>query len=251
METAGDPDQPGNDIAWPPYPETIPDDPQLEFKKILYQAQVAAALARYQAARAEATTQAAADTERSQAAWSNEYALAQAVQNAYLDVAKSAIDRAQSRAQFIQTAAAAISTAYAAFLALSFKADSTSPTVQPLPVQGVLATIFLGLAIALATVYLAYLTKHDPVAGLAAAPSLGEYQARRVIAFIQWVTVPILSRVYFLHAAVVSLAVGVALLPVAYVQLSATATLALALAATAVIFAVPWVLPRLAALRRV
>lgn len=250
MEIAGDPDQLGGDIAWPPFPETVPDDPQLEFKKILYQAQVDAAVARYQAARAGATTQAAADTERSQAAWSNEYALAQAVQDAYLDVAKSAIDRAQSRAQFIQTAAAAISTAYAAFLALSFKVDSTSPTAQPLPVQGVLATVFLGLAIALATVYLAYLTKHDPVAGLAAAPSLGEYQARRVVAFIQWVTVPILSRVYFLHAAVVSLAVGVALLPVAYLQLPVAADIGLALAATAVVFVVPWILARIAAPRR-
>lgn len=242
MVPDGDSNLTDDAIAWPPFPNIAPNDPQLEFKKILYQAQVEAVAARCQPIEDAAQIQAAADTATSQAAWSNEYVLHQAVHNAYLDVAKAAIDRAQSRAQFIQTAAAAVSTAYAAILALSFKADSTGSNAQPLAIQGILATLFLGLAIALAAIYLTYLTKHDPVSGPAAAPSLGENQDRRLVALIQWATVPILSRVYFLHASVVSLAVGVAFLPFAYLPLSITADIVFGGFAVLAVFGVPGIL---------
>ncbi len=242
MVADGDSNPTDDAVAWPPFPDIAPNDPRIEFKKILYQAQTEAVAARYQAIQDAAKTQAAADTETSQAAWSNEYVLDQAVHSAYLDVAKAAIDRAQARAQFIQTAGAAVSTAYAAILALSYKADSTSPSGHPLAVQGVFATLFLGLAIALSAVYLAYLTKHDPVPGPAATPGLDEYQNRRLDAFIQWAAVPILSRVYFLHASVISLAIGVALLPLAYLPLSITMDIVVVFAAIVFVFVVPGLL---------
>lgn len=230
-------------FSWPELPAGSADDQQLEYKKILFQAQVDAAAAKLRASVDAANAQAATDTQKTQAAWANEYALYQALYAAYLDVAKGALDRAQSRAQFVQTAAAAVSTAYAGILALSYSVSSSAPKVHPLPVQGIFATFFLGLAIALATAYLAYFTRHDSVPGPGAGASLGQQQQARLAAFITWATNPILSRVDFLHASVVSLAVGVASLPVAYMSLSTGASIALVVIGLVAVFGVPHLLP--------
>ncbi len=224
---------------WRPLPDATPGDPQIDFKKLLYQAQLENAVSQSQASGAARRAQNASDSSTTQTEWANEYVLQQAIYNAYIEVSKGAIERAQSRAQFIQTAAAAVGTAYAAILALSFKADSTSPAVHPLPVQGVYPALFLGLAVALSAVYLTYLTRHADVAGPAAGASLSENQYHRLEAFITWAAVPVLSRIYFLHAAVVSLAVGVALVPVVFLDLSDLARVLIVIGSLVVVFGLP------------
>lgn len=239
MAVDGNPHAGGGADPWPPLPAGIANDPQIEYKKILYQAQVDAAAAQQKAGADSAAALAATDAQRTQAAWSNEYALLQSLYGAYLDVTKGALDRAQSRAQFVQTAAAAVSTAYAGILALSYSVSSTNPKIRSLPVQGIVATLFLGLSIALATVYLAYFGGQGSVPGPGAAPSLGEQQRARLASFINWASAPIVTRVYFLHAAVVSLAVGVACLPVAYMSISSTDAVKLTVAGLAAVFVLP------------
>lgn len=224
---------------WPEPPAVAPGDPRSDFEKIRYQAQVQVALAQQQADDDARKATAAADVETAKAAWAAEYAHRQAVDNAYLDVTKGAIDRAQARAQFIQTAAASIATVYAGILALSFKVEGTSPGTQALPVQGILPTVFLGLAIVLVTVYLGWIGRQRAEAGPQPGASLLQDQERRVDAFIEWASALIVPRLYFLHASIVSLAIGVSLLPLAYIRMPVQAILVVGIAAAIVVFAAP------------
>ena len=68
-----------------------------------------------------------------------------------IEVAKGGIERARDSAKYVQTAATAIMAVYTGVLALVF-----SVTDNPLPLRGAWAAVFLGLAIALATAYLAF-----------------------------------------------------------------------------------------------
>jgi hypothetical protein len=191
---------------WPTLPEVGKNDPQAEVKKVRYQAELDDVKATQQA-----------DIEREKASWANEYTLRQADLNAYVEVAKGQIERSRAGAQFVQTAAAAISGAYVAILGLSFAvSDELS---SPLPARGIAPTIFLGLSIALTTVYLAYLTKPKEVAGAVPQDLLYEMQRERRDAFIRWTKATVLARVKWLQSAVVSLALGVAFLPVAYLPI--------------------------------
>jgi hypothetical protein len=99
------------------------------------------------------------------------------------------------RADFVQKAAAAIATAYAAILALSLSVTSAAAGVTPLPATGIIPTLFLGLAFVLATVYVAFVTKP---AGVAAKAPTGILRIDQDICrdnFILWATVPAMSRI--------------------------------------------------------
>jgi hypothetical protein len=178
-------------VQWPEPPEVkIPKGsittPEFAFKKLLYGAQlevikkqeeIAAEVdqAKQQAAmdidkarkqlavdidraRQEAAIQAEKDrvlanTEREKADWTNEYTQAQSFYTAYIEVAKDQIERAIARAEFVQTAAAAMGGACTAVLALSFAVGTLA-----LPARGILPTMFFGLSIVLAAAYLAYIS---------------------------------------------------------------------------------------------
>ncbi len=77
---------------------------------------------------------------------------------AVLDIEKGAIERSRSAADLVQKAAAAIGGLYTGVLGVSF-----SVTNKPLPPQGFIPAIFLGLAIALSTAYVAYVSKPSDV----------------------------------------------------------------------------------------
>ena len=145
----------------------------------------------------------------------------QAVFQAYLDVAKGQVDRAQARAVFIQTAASGVATAYAAILAFTF--GMTSAKAKPFPIQGVVSPVFLGFAIVLATFYLAYF--RDPRANPKTEGVVVRRNASPTIqrnAFIIWTNMIVGQRLAFLHAAIVSFAWGVGTLPLAYGPFDAT-----------------------------
>lgn len=198
-------------VEWPPLPEVKSQDPQADVKKLLYQAQLDKIKMELQAGIDEDQATTTANLEREKAGWANEYALLQADYGSYAEVAKEQINRATARAQFIQTAAAAISSAYAAILALSF-----SVTDRPLTAQGVAPTIFFGLSVVLVAVYLAFFTRPATLPPPRPQPRLADVQRERRDAFIRWTNSSVLVRVQWLHAAIISLGLGVALLPVAF-----------------------------------
>jgi hypothetical protein len=82
--------------------------------------------------------------------------------------------------------------------------------------------VFLGIAIVMATFYLAYPTEAVPTADWPeGAGTTPENQRERTAAFMEWVASAARERTYALRSAVVGLAFGVAFLPIAFLSLGA------------------------------
>jgi len=129
---------------------------------------------------------------------------------AMIEVAKGSIDRSRDSAKFVQASAAAVATVYTTLLAIVF-----SVTDNPLPPRGFIPTLFLGLATALATAYLAFITHPKDVQ---LPPPSGEFRenaTRKVDGLIEWTDSGVQERARFLRAAVWALFFGVLFLPVA------------------------------------
>jgi hypothetical protein len=168
-----------------------------------------------------------ANTDREKADWTNEYTQAQGFYTAYIEVAKNQIERAITRAEFVQTAAAAIGGAYTTVLALSFAVDEFA-----LPARGILPTMFLGLSIVLAAAYLAYISLPNKVPEFRSNGTLDSRQRVRRNTFINWAGAPVNPQSYLLQMAVFSLAFGVAFLPAPYIKASNLGTEALTVPVT-------------------
>ena len=216
----------GGAIKWPALPEFEPQDARAAVKLALYQAQldvikadrtaeIALVKAMADAAIEDRKREATADLEREKADWANEYAQSQAVNSAYLDVAKEALNRATAKATFVQGAATAISGAYVAILGFSFAIAQG----KPLPRRGILPGFFLGLAIALAAAYVAFITKPTNVEVTPSDGTLPGNQRQRRNNFVVWARSSVLQRRNLLQASVVSLGVGVGLLPLPYLSI--------------------------------
>jgi hypothetical protein len=128
------------------------------------------------------------------------------------EVAKEGITRSRDGAKYVQTAASAIAALYTGILGLAF-----SVTDKPLPIRGAAAAVFLGLAVALSTAYLAYLTKARTPPMYGGGGSLSELQLNRTGFLTRWVGAIINERRWAIRASVISLAVGVAFIPAPFV----------------------------------
>jgi hypothetical protein len=223
-------------IQWPAPPAIDNNDPQAEIKKMLYQAQLDVIKAKFEAglavekAKLDATTEDAkrestTNIDREKAEWANEYAQAQAVNSAYLEAAKSSLDRSVARATFVQGAAAAVSGAYVGVLGFTF-----TVTQNKLPPRGIIPTVFLGVAIFLAAVYVSFVTKPEDVPVKPSDGSLFDIQRQRRNSFVSWISAPILRRRQYLQASVISLGIGALLLPLPFVNISDTLAVVLAIA---------------------
>jgi hypothetical protein len=191
-----------DEFNWPPLPDITPNDPKAEVKKLLYQAQVDVIKAEKQVDLEIHKGQMAADVEREKAIQANEYSMAQAVHNAYLEVAKKEVERRIARSEFIQKVAAAVGSAYVAILALSFTVSKEIN--RPLPAQGIIPTVFLGMSVVFATIYLAYLENLDSPPEGSYGGRFRESQRLRRNAFIKWAIEPSLHRLYFLHVSILN-----------------------------------------------
>jgi hypothetical protein len=135
------------------------------------------------------------------------------------DLATGSIDRARDSAKFIQTASAALIAAYTGLLGLVF-----STTSRTLPVRGVYAALFLGLAVALSVAYLAFLRGSSASVGAyEPGASYADTQLARSINLIVWTNAVVSTRAWALRASVLCLALGVAFVPAAFIGPSASA----------------------------
>ncbi len=106
-----------------------------------------------------------------------------------VEISKGSVERARDSAKYIQTAAAAIAALYTALLGLVF-----SVTDHPLPVRGVYAVAFLGLAIAFATAYLAFVKHGGDTVGYANAGNLDARQQGRTFFLVRWINTVVRNR---------------------------------------------------------
>lgn len=225
-------------IAWPEFPDLPSEDAKADFQRILYEAKVAATLDEW---RGQVSAQAA----KEQAAQPpNKWDLAfdpdvmRSLYSGYIEVAKNIGDRWITRAQTVEKSAASIAAVYGALLGLVY---SVQDGVE-LPIRGLWAAVFLGLAIAFATTYLAWAA--TPAA--AKLPDLFLEQRLWLQAFISWAVTPTYPRREFLRAAVASLTLGVGFFPAAFLDVShATVMIAALVGMLGVVSLLIW--PRISA----
>lgn len=211
--------------SWP----QPPNEPGAEkdFATILYQAQIDTAKARYLAEieevkarwRDEATELAERrkqEAARQDVALATEDKFREAVHNAYLDVAKSTLERSLQRANFVTAAAGTIGTSYAALLALVYSVSSTNP--NPLPARGIVPAVFLGLSFLLSAIYVGFIRSGTTKGHFIPSGVGGQIEERRMVFFLYWAIGGAMRRAWALRAAVVSLGVGVALIPLPFLQ---------------------------------
>jgi hypothetical protein len=140
-------------------------------------------------------------------------ALEQQYYQAVLDVAKGSIDRARAGAEAVQKAAVAIVALYTGVLGLAF-----SVAERPLPFRALFAAFLLGLAVVMATAFVAYLP--DPREAddkrVAADQELSPAD-QRAARFIRWSREVALKRRKWLRASVVALGASLFFLPAPFV----------------------------------
>jgi hypothetical protein len=149
---------------------------------------------------------------RSQKEVENELDLQNAFHKALVEGARSAIDRSRAAADTVQKASAALLAVYTGILGLTF-----SVAEHPLPSRGVIAALFLGLAVVFSSAYLAYLTRPLSVRAPAPQSSLREAAMARTRTFIEWAGGPVRQRAYWLRASVVALGVALMFFPAPFV----------------------------------
>jgi len=123
------------------------------------------------------------------------------------------IDRARTGAQFIQTAATAIAGLYTGVLAVLFVADQAAPIRSFIPV------LFLGLAVVLATYYLAFVVPGTGIARPAYENNNDADVWVRLNYVSLWVRRIVFRRAGALRAAVICLFFGLLFLPIGVAHL--------------------------------
>ena len=175
-----------------------------------------------EAARAAAVWDARADTAqkvvdaRVDADRAAEVALVQSVHDAYLEVTKQSLDRSLKRSEVVTTTVGAISGTYTALLALVFSVA----TKQPLESRALVPVLFLGCALLLASIYAAFLRRQTISRRLLLSGVGGMVAEERLRTFLDWTFAGVLQRAWALRASLVALGLGIALLPLPFVDVS-------------------------------
>lgn len=209
-----------DEIAWPDLKEAEADGAAatLDLRKALFQGKIDAAKATYQATLDAEKAEDAAAAEWGKADTDAYYAKLQLVYAAYIDTAKASIERVQSRAIYINTAATAISALYTGLLGFRFVKDVNDKVAATMPVRGITPVIFFGLAIALATFYLSFISARTDKTRVKTAGIYADDLEYEMNGYLSWVKQIVEPRLSFLRGAVISLAWGVVTLPVAFIS---------------------------------
>lgn len=135
-----------------------------------------------------------------------------------LESAADTIEHMRDAGKFVETAAAAVATLYTGALALIFAADGT-----PLPWRGFVPTGFLAFAVGFSAVYLAFITRPRVIGAPRFVEKDDVIDRLQIMSqhYSAWISAAVRTRQAFLRAAVVSLMVGVALLPLPFIEIPA------------------------------
>jgi hypothetical protein len=197
---------------WPDPPTSEPPDPRLLELQYMAQLREAAALRAQARAAPPSDPRAAVSDKRHEASLADDRALYKDLYDAYLEVAKGSVTRAQASATALSTAAGAIGTLYAAVLGVAFSVKDS----HPLPARGVIPALFLGAAIALAAAYGGVLRRGRPTADVYLGDTFRAQQEARLVTFTRWTSELAARNAWALYAAVLCLGVGVASLPLPF-----------------------------------
>jgi hypothetical protein len=138
-----------------------------------------------------------------------------ATHGAFITVAGNAIDRSLSRAATVTAASSAVATIYTGLLTASY-VSGAAPKVQ-----AVIPAIFLGLSVIFAATYTAFLHQKSKDVRFLDAARGEEGAQERLLGFFEWIVAAVYDRAWALRVAILSLGIGLALLPLAFVGASA------------------------------
>ena len=142
-------------------------------------------------------------------------ALRTAIQSVYIDVMKGTLDRSITRAQYLSAAAGAIATTYAGLLGLIYSAKD-----RPLVAWAIAPSLFLAGSFVFAVIYVAFISRSVFEDGpLIPVGSDGEAE-QRLKRFLHWTNSGVVRRSWALRAAVIALGVGVATMPLPFIDLT-------------------------------
>ncbi len=202
-------------ISWPAPPEK-PQSAEADFAKILYQGVIDEVKTRWRDQVSAATEEQKLVAARLDGRVAAEDALRLAVQSAYLDVVRGALDRALTRANFVTAVAGAVGTSYAALLALVYSVSGNQ--LKPLPPTGIVPAVFLGLSFVLSAFYVAYIRPYTKPGHILPTGTGAYMQEDRLLFFIKWVNDGTMQRAWALRVSIVCLGIGVALMPLPFLE---------------------------------
>lgn len=138
------------------------------------------------------------------------------VQDSYLAVASASLGRSVRRGELLTTVAAAVGTLYTGMLTIVFAA--TDDANAELPSRGLIPAVFIGLALVFAVAYLAHLRQETQSRELLPTGE-GIIPQQRLAEFLDWASDGVHARAHYLRTAIVSLGIGVALMPLPFVEI--------------------------------
>jgi hypothetical protein len=164
-----------------------------------------------------------------------ETALVQSVHDAYLRVCEASLDRSLKRAEFLTATIGTISTAYTGLLALVYGIGDKQ---TPLAARALIPVLFLGAALVFAAFYAAFLRRKVVRRDLLPTGVGGTLAQDRLRTFNAWTFAGVLERAWALRTSLVCFGIGVALLPIPFVDVSDSESFVIGAAGAAV--AVVW-----------
>lgn len=145
-----------------------------------------------------------------------ETALLKSIHDGYIGVIQGTLDRSVSRAQFLTATIGAVSTTYTALLGVNFAVANSKPA----PSRALIPVLFLGLALALSALYVAFLRRTAATRQLLPTSIGGTLAEERLKTFMDWTFSGVLARAWALRTAIVAFAVGIAVMPLPFVDIS-------------------------------
>jgi hypothetical protein len=145
-----------------------------------------------------------------------EAALLKGIHDAYIATSQSSLDRALTRMNVVTGSVAAITTIYTGLLGLVYASESGKG--RQLTLVAVMPALFLGLSLFLVAIYAAMFRRKMAVLALLPTGLGGQIAETRLITFMTWCFGGVWARSWALHAGIVSLGIGVATLPLPFVQ---------------------------------
>lgn len=169
---------------------------------------------------------------RQDAAAAAEAGLLASIQSAYIEVAKSSLDRSITRASNMTGLITAVSTAYTALLALVYGAGEKE---VPLPGRALIPMCFFGFALVLAAFYVSFLRRKMKKRNLLPSGIGGTLADERLKTFLDWVFAGVLERAWALRTSIIAFGLGVALLPLPFTDASSDTTRNLTILAAVIV----------------
>jgi hypothetical protein len=145
-----------------------------------------------------------------------ETALLKSVHDAYIEVTKGTLDRSVARAQFLTATIGAVATTYTTLLGVNFAVANSKPA----PGRALIPVLFLGLALGLAALYVAFLRRTASDRQLLPTGIGGDVAEERLKTFMAWTFAGVLNRAWAIRTSIVAFAVGIAVLPLPFVEIS-------------------------------